>query len=83
METLSSGANAPNRAPGGIRQALAQVDLGSLPVLLGLIQDSLKDGLKEFDTAKDPSLKDLVALLKAGIPAPGTRSSPLSAPKLV
>src|SRR3954454_17614861 len=37
MQTLSSGANPPNRAPGGIRQALAQVDLGSLPVLLGLI----------------------------------------------
>src|SRR6476659_3034453 len=37
METLSSGANAPNRTPGGIKQALAQLDLGALPVVLGLI----------------------------------------------
>jgi D-xylose transport system permease protein len=37
METLSSGTNAPNRAPGGIKQALAQMNLGSLPVVLGLI----------------------------------------------
>jgi D-xylose transport system permease protein len=37
METLSSGTNAPNRTPGGIKQALAQMNLGSLPVVLGLI----------------------------------------------
>jgi D-xylose transport system permease protein len=36
METLSSNTNAPDRAPGGIRRALAQRDLGLLPVLLGL-----------------------------------------------
>ncbi len=41
----------------------------SLGVLLGLIQDTLNEGIKEFDGAKEPALKDLMELMKAGIAA--------------
>ena len=37
----------------------------SLGLLLSLIQEELDKGLKEFDTAKEPGLKDLVTLIKA------------------
>jgi hypothetical protein len=37
----------------------------SLGVLLSLIQDELNKGLVELDTAKDPTLKDLVTLMRA------------------
>jgi hypothetical protein len=39
----------------------------SLGVLLGLIQDALKGTLKQFDTSSEPAIKDLVALLNAGV----------------
>ena len=50
----------------------------SLGVLLSLIQDELDTGLKELDTAKEPGLKDLVALMKAaGTAAKGAKFSTL------
>ena len=39
----------------------------SLGVLLGLIQDTLNEGLKELEGAKNPAINDLVALMKAGL----------------
>ena len=39
----------------------------SLGVLLGLVQDTLNDGVKKFATSKDPMAKDFLAILKAGI----------------
>jgi Protein of unknown function (DUF1559) len=41
----------------------------SLGVLLSLIQTTLGDGIKELGDGKDPALKDLVALMNAGIDA--------------
>ena len=37
----------------------------SLGVLLALVQDELAEGVKQFDSPKQPGLKDLVALMKA------------------
>jgi hypothetical protein len=39
----------------------------SLGALLALIQDELSEGLKEFDVMKDPTVKEIVALMKAGM----------------
>jgi hypothetical protein len=50
----------------------------SLGVLLALIQEELEKGVKEFDTPKEPGLKDLVALMKAaGMAAKGAKFSTL------
>jgi hypothetical protein len=50
----------------------------SLGLLLSLIQDELDKGLKELDAAKDPTLKDLVTLMKAaGSAAKGAKFSTL------
>jgi hypothetical protein len=39
----------------------------SLGVLLGLIQDTLNEGIAELDRAKEPAVMDLIALMKVGI----------------